>query len=208
MSSFSEFSSLFCYSDHDADSVWHTDSDYDEESSTPIVPIPEQAVRLALPPAKRRGKFVSIHGGLLFVQHYNTKVDSKEFQGILRFDLGANKWTEWIPYPKGVRIFALSVVLDEERQMLYIFQSTSISVESEYDEYDRKWLTMVDLTKKTFTTKSTQIDYPTLVKVGDVIYIYHSERCLKWNVETKQTKQVLHPDFCGRWLPGGLYFSM
>ena len=209
MSSFSEFLSLFYDSDFDSDSESYTD--YADESSTPTARMPQQAVRLALPPAKRGwGKFVSINGGLLFVQDYSTKVDSNEFQGILLYDVDADKWTEWIPYPKGMRISALSVVLDEERQMLYIFQRLSVSIESEYDDYDRKWLTIVDLAKKRFTTKSTQIDIPSLVKVGDVIYMYHSEKCWKWNVETKKSEEVLHPNFCGRWLPGDLNpdFSM
>ena len=144
--------------------------------------------------------FVSIKGGLLnvqnnFIAHFNYKL-----QGILRYDVGANKWREWIPYPKGIKICAKAVVLDEKRHILYIFQ---INI---WVPYAMGQTVIVNLTEKTFRTESDELFinknvvdkdhiyhfYPTVsVMVGDVIYIYHiCDKCLKWNVETNQVHAV------------------
>ena len=211
MSSFSEHSSN-CTSESDDCSESSTDSD--DESLTPI---PKQAVRLA--PPQGFGTLVSVNGELLFVQDSITWIaHSDQFQGILRYDIGANQWTEWIQYPKGMEIRVAGTVWDETRQILYIFQENAYRV-AFFDVEGGGWqstqIIIVNLIEKTFRTESNEIllsddaEFRNVipVMVGDVIYInYNGNKRLKWNVETNQVDKVSDSYFS--WIRGAVYCNM
>ena len=215
MSSFSEDSSN-CTFDSDDTSESSTDSVNKSQTS-----IPKQAVGLA-PPQSIDGMFVSIKGGLLFVQNNFIAHSNEEFQGILRFEIRSNKWSEWISYPKGLNICAKGIVLDEKRQILYIFQENVLGpLFLISNPFQFGQTVIVNLTEKTFKTESNELfidedevnensiylfNHPKPVLVGDVIYIYHSEKCLKWNIETNQVDAVLDADLGP--LSGALYCDM
>ena len=155
-----------------------------DKASTEIL---KQPVRLTPVPGARtryhNGMGVPINGGLLLVQNHATHTHSDDkFQGILRYDICANKWSEWIPYPKELDIAVAgkggAAVLDEKRQILYLFQQ---QYASRYNQ-----IVIVNLTEKTFRTESNKMlsvstdedkkEVPSFfnpkpVMVGDVIYI-------------------------------------
>ena len=79
--------------------------------------------------------------GLLLIQDYSDAYSDEECHGILRYDVNADEWSEWIPYPKRNEIYVTSVVLDEERQTLYIFKE----FESKRDIYDKMNRMMMDM---------------------------------------------------------------
>ena len=118
----------------------------------------KQPVRLSPVPGARcryhPGLGVPINGGLLLVQNYSTHWEpDDQFHGILRYDTCSNKWSEWIPYPKELDFKVTGkegvAVLDEKRQILYIFQSRNALV------YNR--ILIVNLTEKTFRTESNKM---------------------------------------------------
>ena len=177
------------------------------EKSKQIV-LPKEAVRMA-PTEGEFGVFASFNGRLLCVQH--SIIDNMS-SGILRYDPRANSWTEWIPYPKGTRLFVGSVVVHEKRQMLYIFEKPGMH------DVENKWITAVNLTEKTFKNDGHAIyryesfptfnpEYPCTVLVGDVIYLYKMPGCLKWNVETNQVMKTSGPGLIGT-MRGAWYCDM
>ena len=153
------------------------------QKSNKIV-LPKKAQRLAPPPGG--GKLVSSNGRLLCF---------KKFNGILRYDVRANSWNEWIPYPKGMPIFVGHVVVDEKRQMIYMFDGPQQFATNALP----RWITIWNVTEKTFENDYNipiyrHEDYPPAslspVLVGDVIYMYPPDKCLKWNLETNQVDAV------------------
>ena len=192
-----------CASESDDCSESSTDSNAES-----LTPMPKQAVPLA--PPQGFGTLVSVNGGLLVVQDNITSIaHSDRFRGILRYDVSANQWTEWIQYPKEMNIRVAGTVWNEKRQILYIFQNN----EFRHDGKDgviinAYWQTsqviIVNLIEKTFRTESNERfdeeQFRNLIPVmaGDVIYIYYNgegDKCLKWNVETNQVERVLNADF-------------
>ena len=175
------------------------------QKSNKIV-IPKEAQRLA--PTPCGGTLVSSNGRLLCFQQFkrnlrydvrtnswNESISDTKFNGILRYDVRANSWNEWIPYPKGMPIFVGHVVVDEKRQMIYMFDGPQQFPTNAYP----RWITIWNVAEKTFENDYNipiyrHEGYPiplSPVLLGDVIYMYpDSDKCLKWNVETNQVDEV------------------
>ena len=206
------FTSSYIMSDDSSGSDYYSETesstDSDEESLTRM---PMQAVRLA--PPQHIGTLVSVNGELLVVQdNISWIAPSDQFQGILRYDVRANQWTEWIQYPKGMKIRVEGTVLDGKHQILYIFAHRQDGM----DIGSGGWMNQIiilNLIEKTFRTESNEMllsddaDFDALhpVMVGDVIYIYYDgdgDKYSKWNVETNQVDKVSDPF---SWIRGAVY---
>ena len=109
-----------------------------------------------------------------------------------------------------MRIPIGGIVLDDKRQTLYIFETC----------HSGRWkqieILIVNLIEKTFRKESSKMlstdepmmNNPISVMVGDVIYIYHTDKCRQWNIVTNQVDEISGPDADVWELSGAVYCDM